>query len=160
MKKIILVLFFVALMGSVPVSAKQRPLKEKLEKASEWIFKAMKEFEFVQEEVSLLAEVIYHENWHTDKEKRAAYLTGAVVLNRRNSPKYPNTVKGVLYEKGQYSTTYKFFTKELPDEVYVMARQIYYHGTPDVPENVVYQAQFKQGSGKYDIINGEWFCYG
>lgn len=47
MKKIILVLFFIALTGSVPVSAKQRPLKEKLEKTSEWIFKAMKEFEFV-----------------------------------------------------------------------------------------------------------------
>ena len=55
-------------------------------------------WEFQHEEINLLAEVIYHENWHTDKEKRAAYLTGAVVMNRVNSPLWPNTVKAVLHE--------------------------------------------------------------
>ena len=117
--------------------------------------------EHQKEEINLLAEVIYHENWHTDKDKRAAYLTGAVVMNRVNSKKWPNTVKDVLYQKNQYSTIGKFFTKEIPEECYEMARDIYKNGTPDVPYNIVFQATFKQGYGDWgDPINGEHFCYG
>ena len=114
-----------------------------------------------QEDIELLAEVIYWENWYTDKKKRSAYLTGAVVMNRVNSPKWPNTVREVLYQRGQYTTTKYFFTEELPGEVYDMAADIIDNGTPDVPYNVVYQATFKQGYGDWiDPINGEHFCYG
>ena len=114
-----------------------------------------------QEDIELLAEVIYWENWYTDKKKRSAYLTGAVVMNRVNSPKWPNTVREVLYQRGQYTTTRYFFTEELPGEVYDMAADIIDNGTPDVPYNVVYQATFKQGYGDWiDPINGEHFCYG
>lgn len=118
---------------------------------------------YTQEDINLLAEVMYHENWTTDKDHRAAYLTGAVVMNRVKSDKWPNTVHDVLYQKNpiQYSTTKKFFTKELPAEVYEMAEDILKNGTPDVPYNVVYQATFSQGSGDWiDPINGEHFCYG
>ena len=122
-------------------------------------------WEFRQEEINLLAEVIYHENWHTDKDKRAAYLTGAVVMNRVNRDdswlhlKGNKTVYDVVYARGQYSTTKLFYTKEIPQECYDMARDIYLNGTPDVPADVIFQATFKQGP-KYDVINGEWFCFG
>ena len=112
-----------------------------------------------ERDISLLAEVIYHENWHTDKEKLTARYTGAVVMNRVNSLEWPDSVEGVLYQKGQYSTTKKFFTVQLPDECYDMARDIYVNGTPDVPEDVVFQATFKQGK-IWKAINGEYFCYG
>ena len=95
-------------------------------------------WEHRKEEINLLAEVIYHENWHTDKEHLAAYYTGAVVMNRVNSKAWPNTVKEVLYQRGQYSTTKLFYTKEIPQECYDMARDIYKNGTPDVPENVIF----------------------
>ena len=52
-------------------------------------------WEHRKEEVDLLAEVIYWENWHTDKEHLAAYYTVAVVMNRVNSKAWPDTVKGV-----------------------------------------------------------------
>ena len=118
-------------------------------------------WEHRKEEVDLLAEVIYWENWHTDKEHLAAYYTGAVVMNRVNSSEWPDTVKAVLYQKGQYSTTKYFYTKEIPPECYEMARDIYRNGTPEVPEDVVFQATFKQGRGDWiDPINGEHFCYG
>ena len=82
-------------------------------------------------------------------------------MNRVNSPKWPNTVREVLYQRGQYTTTKYFFTEELPGEVYDMAADIIDNGTPDVPYNVVYQATFKQGYGDWiDPINGEHFCYG
>ncbi|MBR4158639.1 MAG: cell wall hydrolase, partial [Spirochaetia bacterium] len=84
--------------------------------------------EHQKESIDLLAEVIYWENWHTDKEHLAAYYTGAVVMNRVNSKAWPNTVKEVLYQKGQYSTTKLFYTKEIPQECYDMARDIYKNG--------------------------------
>lgn len=116
---------------------------------------------YTQEDVNLLAEVIYWENWNTDSEKKTAYWTGAVVMNRVKSDKFPNTIKDVLYQKHptQYSTTGKFFTKELPAEVYEMAEDILRNGTPDVPENVLYQATFRQGK-VWKCLNGEVFCFG
>ena len=109
--------------------------------------------------VEELANGIYHENWNTDKDHVAAYYTGAVVMNRVKSPNFPDNVHDVLYQKGQYSTTHKFFTKEIPEECYQMARDIIENGTPDVPENVVYQSMREQGSGVWKVINGEYFCY-
>ena len=114
-----------------------------------------------QKEIELLAEVIYHENWHTDKDKLTARWTGAVVMNRVKSKQFPNTVEEVLYQKNptQYSTTCKFFTVELPKECYEMAADIYRNGTPEVPENVLYQATFSQGK-LWKKLNGEYFCFG
>ena len=118
-------------------------------------------WEFTKWSIELTAQVIFWENWFTDSEHLAAYYTGAVLMNRVHSPKWPNTVEGVLYQKGQYSTTKYFFTKEIPPECYEMARDIYKNGTPDVPYDVVFQATFKQGRGDWiDPINGEHFCYG
>lgn len=116
-------------------------------------------WEHRKEEVDLLAEVIYWENWHTDKEHLAAYYTGAVVMNRVNSKAWPDTVKKVLYQKGQYSTTKLFFTKEIPAECYEMARDIYKNGTPDVPEDVIFQAMRPLGK-TWKKVNTDYFCYG
>lgn len=116
-------------------------------------------WEHRKEEVDLLAEVIYWENWHTDKEHLAAYYTGAVVMNRVHSPAWPDTVKGVLYQRGQYSTTKYFYTKELPPEVYDMAWDIYRNGTPEVPEDVIFQAMRPLGK-TWKKVNTDYFCYG
>ena len=115
--------------------------------------------EHQREEINLLAEVIYWENWHTDKEHLAAYYTGAVVMNRVNSKAWPDTVKGVLYQRGQYSTTKYFYTKEIPPECYEMARDIYKNGTPEVPENVIFQAMRPLGK-TWKKVNTDYFCYG
>ena len=112
------------------------------------------------EEINLLAEVMFWENWSTDKEHEAARLTGAVVLNRVKHKWFPDTVKGVLYQKGQYATTHKFFTKELPEECYKLAIDLYRYGTDDVPLNVIFQSTHKEfGSGVWKCINGEYFNY-
>lgn len=115
---------------------------------------------YTREDVELVAEVIYHENWYTDKDHLAAYYTGAVIYNRWKSPNWPNTIKGVIYQKGQYAVVPKLFTEKIPDECYQMAEDILRNGTPDVPANVVYQATFSQGSGDWiPPINGEHFCF-
>lgn len=115
---------------------------------------------YTQEDINLLAEVMYHENWNTDSEHLAAYYTGAVVMNRVKSKEWPNTIKEVLYQKGQYSTTKKFFTKEIPAECYELAEMILRDGTPDVPENVIFQSMRKLGKGTWKKVNTDYFCYG
>lgn len=117
--------------------------------------------------IELLAQVMFHENYCNGET--VMYYTGAVVMNRVRSKNWPNTVKDVLYQKNplQYSTTGKFFTKEIPESVYHLACKVA-KGTPDVPENVLYQAMFPQGSGVWNKIPSsyaptkdfEYFCYG
>ncbi len=114
---------------------------------------------YTQEDVNLLAEVIYHENWYTDKDHLAAYYTGAVVMNRVKSKNWPNTIEGVLYQRRQYSTTTLFYTIQLPYECYEMAERILRDGTDDVPENVVFQAMRRQGSGLWKKVGTDYFCY-
>lgn len=114
------------------------------------------------EDARLLAEVMYHENWNTDKERKAAYYTGAVVLNRVKHKGFPNTVKGVLYQVKpvQYVTTGKFFSEELPAECYALAIRLIKYGAPEVPAAVIYQSTHEEfGSGVWREINGEYFNY-
>lgn len=112
------------------------------------------------EDMRLLANVIYFENWHTDAEKLAAYYTGAVVLNRVANRNFPNTIRGVVYQDGQYITTKRFFSEELPEECYTLAMYLLKYGAPDVPRNVIYQSTHPEfGSGVWREINGEYFNF-
>lgn len=146
------------LVGNTPVSAKQKPWIKSVKHIVNYIDETTKEFIHNR---NLLANVIYHENWYTDKEKKTARWTGAVVLNRVKSTKFPNTIEEVLYQKHpiQYSTTSSFFTEEIPQECYDMATELLLYGAPEVPDNVLYQATFKQGK-IWKELNGEIFCYG
>ena len=146
--------------GSRPLAGLSLYLQKAAEKNVNILKILLERWQQEQDDINLLAEVIYHENWHTDKERKAAYYTGAVVMNRVKSKNWPNTVKEVVYQKRQYAVVPKLFTEKIPDECYQMAKDIYRNGTPDVPANVVYQATFVQGSGDWiDPINGEHFCY-
>lgn len=159
---------FIMLSSSNPAFAKKvrernpkscQEIIDNQEQVFKWMLNEAKEEARIQEDIKLLAEVIYHENWHTDKAHLAAYYTGAVVMNRVKSKEWPNSIHDVLYQRGQYSTTKKFYTKELPAEVYDMARDIIVNGTPDVPETVVFQAMFRQGKGTWKKVNTDYFCY-
>ena len=146
--------------GSRPLAGLSLYLQKAAEKKVNILKILLERWQQEQDDINLLAEVIYHENWHTDKERKAAYYTGAVVMNRVKSKNWPNTVKEVVYQKRQYAVVPKLYTEKIPDECYQMAKEIYRNGTPDVPANVVYQATFVQGSGDWiDPINGEHFCF-
>ena len=117
--------------------------------------------EFKHESINLLTEVAYWENWHTDKDKLTALWTMGVVMNRVESKQFPNTVKEVLYQRGQYATTKYFYTQELPEECYEMAREVWENGVPDMPKNVLFQSQQPNlGRGHWKVLNGEYFAYG
>ena len=93
-------------------------------------------------------------------------LVANVIINRVNSPHYPNTIYDVLTDYKQYGTMWKYGisfpkwanTEELRQPSYDVAKRIL-EGERVCPENVLYQAEFKQGSGVYKEFPGYYFCY-
>ena len=98
---------------------------------------------------------------------RCGLLTGSVVLNRTYYCSWcPDTIREVLYQKGQYAlnTINKLDSVKITKKVNQIAEFLLIFG-PICPENVVYQSQNKNlGSDHYDKIRTpegkiEYFAY-
>ena len=107
-------------------------------------------------EVDLLARVIYCES--NTLEEEAQIYTGSVVLNRVNSDKFPNTLEEVIYQKGQYACTGKLYSITPTERQYEIAEDLLKSGSR-IPETVVFQSEFRQGSGVWKIIENTFYCY-
>ena len=120
---------------------------------------------YTEEDLDLLSRVIYAEvgcTWIPDWVQR---MVGSVVLNRVNSPYYPDTIYDVIYQPGQYAPTWDGSIHKTPDARTIEnARYLLEHGSI-CPENVVGQNSIVTGSGVYtsyqDPILGTtvYFCY-
>ena len=111
-----------------------------------------------EEEIELLAKAITAEVGTTDE--RRAYLTGSVILNRVQSDKFPNSIYEVLHQQGQYECVSNgHINREYTDVAWKIAEQLLTYGVEDVPEDVVYQAEFEQGSGVYEQRGNTYFCF-
>lgn len=162
---------FIMLSSSNPAFAKKvrernpkscQEIIDSQEQVFKWMLNEAKEEARIQEDIKLLAEVIYHENWHTDKDHLAAYYTGAVVLNRVASEEFPNTIREVIYQTKpckQYAVTEKIGTEKIPQACIDMATKLVRNGAPDVPKNVLYQATFLQGK-LWKKVKTDYFCFG
>lgn len=53
-----------------------------------------------EENVKELANVIYHEA--RGESRKGQIAVGYVVLNRKRSPRYPNTLRGVIWQRFQF----------------------------------------------------------
>lgn len=113
-----------------------------------------------EREIDILAHLIYAENGddsYTEYMKAMEY-TGAVVLNRVESEKYPDTLEGVIYQRGQYACTWDGgMDKEPSADAYEVASKLIRSGSK-LPEDVLYAAEFKQGT-VYDYVAGTYYCY-
>ena len=110
-------------------------------------------------DVNLLARLIYAEaaaNNILDKQ-----YVGAVVMNRLRSGLWGNTLKSVIYAKGQYACTWqgKKFNSTPPEDCISIAQALLQGETYGVPKNVIFQAQFKQGSGVWKKVGSHYYCY-
>ena len=114
------------------------------------------------DEVDLLARLITAEQGYytgADYEEKA-YVCGSVVINRVNDPRFPDTLEGVIYQPGQYQCVDNGHINREYDEVaFEIAAGLLEEGT-DIPPNVVFGAEFKQGTGVYKKIGNTYFCYG
>ena len=115
-------------------------------------------------EIDLLAHLIYAEagsDWCSDKMQQNV---GSVVLNRIAHESYPNTLMEVVYQSGQYGCVYNgMINYDYNERAYNNAKYLFENGS-QLPANVVFQAQFKQGDGVYEVFNhpnGDktYFCY-
>ena len=84
---------------------------------------------------------------------------GSVVLNRVAHPSYPSTIKGVVFQKGQYSCTWDGNYYRTPTARNWEVAEFLLRNGSQIPSNVVYQAQFRQGKGVWKKIGSEIFCY-
>lgn len=106
-----------------------------------------------------LARIIQAENGgHEDDE--ALLLTGVVVLKRVKSKHYPDTIMGVISQKGQYSTYAdgKFWNKPIKRSLRIAKKLLTTNIADKYPDNLVYQAEFKQGKAVYKKLGYEYFC--
>lgn len=106
-----------------------------------------------------LARIIQAENGgHEDDE--ALLLTGVVVLKRVKSDEYPDTIMGVISQKGQYSTYAdgKFWNEPSKRSMRIAKKLLSTDITDKYPDNLVFQAEFKQGRKVYKKLGYEYFC--
>lgn len=134
------------------------------------IQEASKQWFMDMEEIKILAKVVYHEA--RGSNDRCQQLVAQVVINRINSPKFPNNIKAVINQKNQYNSMY---TVNLPDynncddvmkhcfENALLA----YKGQVECPTNVLFQSEYYYlGTGIYESIYSEvthtttYFNYG
>lgn len=112
-------------------------------------------------EVVLLARVIYAEATENPTLRILdRQYVGAVVMNRVRHPRFPNTLSGVVYAKGQYACVGNYkFNSYPPQECLDIARQLLQGESFGVPSNVVFQAQFHQGRGLWKKVGVHYYCY-
>ena len=134
--------------------------------------------QYSDEDIRILTTTVFHEAGHTTEQQRQ--YVAQVVLNRVEDSRFPDTVKGVITQPGQYST--KYATVEAANAIQATDSKngTYYYGTcedsvkaammgqVEMPSNVLYQANFSQGKGVWKSVyfNSGWyastsyFCYG
>jgi spore germination cell wall hydrolase CwlJ-like protein len=120
----------------------------------------------------IIATVVYNEAWGGCSDRHRE-LVAAVVVNRSQSPSWPPTIADVVSQRGQYlaayareDSKYQKAARKDPD-VWKHCQEIAskaMSGEVDCPESVVFQANFRQGSGTYEVhttsYSKSYFCYG
>ena len=118
---------------------------------------------YTEDDLFYLAAAVCYEAGGEPEETQL--LVANVIINRVNSSLYPNTIYGVLTQPYQYGTLRRdgvhfpsWADKDVKTQCYNVARRVL-NGERFCPANVLFQAEFVQGSGVYKKINNMYFCY-
>ena len=115
------------------------------------------DYESYEHDLEIMAHLLCGECQGGSRELQEA--VGSVVLNRVASDKFPDTIEEVVFQRGQYACTWDGNYDRTPTERnWEVAGYLLENGS-QIPENVVFQAQFKQGK-VWKKIDSEIFCYG
>lgn len=120
-------------------------------------------------DLDLIAAAIYHEAWGGCSDRHRE-LVGAVIMNRVHSDVWPDSVYEVLTQPGQYAVNpkSKIWWRAKEDKAIWsacqnIAKRIIEDGV-SAPYNVVFQSNFKQGNGVYEVhktsYSTTYFCTG
>lgn len=134
-----------------------------IERETEIVSKAPAKPAYSEEDLFYLAAAVCREAGGESEEIQL--LVANVIINRVNSSVYPDTIYEVLTQRRQYGTMWRdgisfpdWATKEVQEQCYSVARRVL-EGERFCPENVLFQAEFEQGSGIYKEYPGYYFCY-
>lgn len=121
---------------------------------------------YTSADLDLVSRLLYCEagaSWLTDEFQR---LVVSVLVNHVNSPYFPNTIRECIYHGRDYEPVLTGkIDRVVPDARTIANAKYVLDNGPICPENVIYQANFRQGSGVYkqfyDSILGttSYFCY-
>lgn len=136
---------------------------ESTEETTEPVVSTEPEKTYTDDDLFYLAAAVCREAGGESEEIQL--LVANVVINRVNSSIYPDTIYGVLTDYRQYGMMWKYGVsfpswadQETIDHCYDVARRIL-EGERVCPDNVLFQAEFEQGSGIYKQFDGFYFCY-
>lgn len=114
-------------------------------------------FSYTDEDLYIMAHVLAGECQNCPDEEQL--YVGSVVLNRVAHSQFPNTVKGVVFQKGQYACTKDGnYYREPTTENWLNARTLFEKGSL-LPLNVVWQSGGRQGKGTYLKTRWHYYCY-
>lgn len=119
----------------------------------------------VFDDLMLLSKIIYAEAGSYWLSQEWKMCVGEVVLNRVASPEFPDTIAEVLAQPGQYyGSNSRYFNNLLPNEASVEAAVRLLNGERLMDPSVVFQANFKQGSGTHTAYHDKYlgwtyFCF-
>jgi len=136
------------------------PIKTPIPKKNKKHIKKKKTVKVNEDDVYRLAQLIYAENGNS-KYDECLILTGIVVIKRMKSKEYPNTLGGVICQKGQYATFENGLAQRcVPDSrsLEIAEEILRYDLQKNYPDNLVFQSEFKQGRRVYAVYGNEYFC--
>ena len=112
---------------------------------------------YTDKDLYVLAHVICGEaQGYPDEEQR---YVGSVVLNRVNHPEFPNTIKDVAFQSGQYACTWDGnYYREPTAANWANAKWLLENGSV-FPGHIIFQAKGRQGSGVYLKTPYHTYCY-
>lgn len=111
-------------------------------------------------DLDLMARIINAECGAAWCEDEMLYYTGSVVLNRVDDDRFPDTIEDVIYQPGQYSPTWSGSINNKPsDRCIEIAKDLLDNGSM-LPSDVVFQANFTQGTEVYAKVQTMYFCRG
>lgn len=123
---------------------------------------------YTDEELELLALVIYQEAGGDACSDDTRLKVGTVVMNRVADHRFPDTLRDVITERGQYGRLYWTGPEwperaSKPEEAHAVARaydcaEQVLQGYRALPSDTVYQAEFEQGDGVVAHQDGFYFC--
>ena len=123
---------------------------------------------YSEEELEMLALVIYQEAGGDACSDETRLMVGNVVLNRVADDRFPDTIEEVLLQERQYGRlhwTGLVWPERASQSVEAHAVQRAYdcaervlNGERLLPEDVIWQAEFKQGTEVVAQQDGFYFC--
>lgn len=123
---------------------------------------------YTNEELEMLALVIYQEAGSDSCSDETRLMVGQVVLNRVADDRYPNTIEEVITQKAQYGRLYwtglvwperasHETEKEAVERAYKCAEMVL-NGEKLLPDDVIYQSEHIQGKEIVAHSDGFYFC--